>query len=67
MKKKTYLIFLFILLVLFNGCSGYKPIFSSTNFDFAIGNYSIQGNKLLGNKIYSQLYILSQSNKKKYD
>ena len=64
MKKKTYLIFLFILLVLFNGCSGYKPIFISTNIDFAIGNYSIQGNKLLGNKIYSQLYILSLSNKK---
>ena len=63
MKKKAYPIFLFVLLVLFNGCSGYKPIFSPTNIDFAIGNYSIQGNKLLGNKIYSQLYILSQSNK----
>ena len=63
MKKKAYPIFLFILLVLFNGCSGYKPIFSSTNLDFTIGNYSIQGNKLLGNKIYSLLYTLSQSNK----
>ena len=63
MRKKTYLIFSFILLILFNSCSGYKPIFSSTNLDFAIGNYSIQGNKLLGNKIYSQLYTLSQSNK----
>ena len=63
MKKKAYPIFLFILLVLFNGCSGYKPIFSSTNLDFTIGNYSIQGNKLLGNKIYSLLYALSKSNK----
>ena len=63
MKKKAYLIFSFILLIIFNGCSGYKPIFSSTNLDFVIGNHSIQGNKLLGNKIYSQLYTLSQSNK----
>ena len=63
MKKKTYLIFLFILLVLFNGCRGYKPIFHSKNLGLTIHNYSIQGNKLLGNKIYSQLYILSQSNK----
>ena len=64
MKKKAYPIFLFILLVLFNGCSGYKPIFSSSNLEFKITDYSISGDKNLGNKNYSKLYNLSQSSKK---
>ena len=63
MKKKTYPIFLFILLVLFNGCSGYKPIFSASNLEFIIDDYSISGNKKLGNQIYSKLYNLSKSSK----
>ena len=63
MKKIAYSIFLFILLIFINGCAGYEPIFGSTNLQFEIADYSIEGNKILGNKIYSKLYSLSKSNK----
>jgi len=63
MKKITYPIFSFILLVFINGCAGYEPIFGSTNLQFEIADYSIEGDKILGNKIYSKLYSLSQSKK----
>ena len=63
MKKITYPIFSFILLIFINGCAGYEPIFSSTNLQFEIADYSIEGNKILGNKIYSRLYSLSKSEK----
>jgi len=63
MKKITYPIFLFILLIFINGCAGYEPIFGSTNLQFEIADYSIEGNKRLGNSIYSKLYSLSQSKK----
>ena len=63
MKKKAYSIFSFILLIIINGCTGYEPIFGSTNLQFEIADYSIEGNKILGNKIYSKVYILSKSNK----
>ena len=63
MKKIAYSIFSFILLLFINGCVGYEPIFGSTNLQFKIANYSIEGNKILGNKIYSKLYNLSQSKK----
>ncbi len=63
MKKIAYPIFLFILLLFINGCAGYEPIFGSTNLQFEIADYSIEGNKILGNKIYSKLYSLSKSKK----
>ena len=63
MKKITYLIFSIVLLIVISGCSGYKPIFASKNLQFKISEYSIEGNKILGNKIYSKLYNLSKSNK----
>jgi len=63
MKKIAHPIFLFILLIFINGCAGYEPIFSSTNLQFEIADYSIEGNKILGNKIYSKVYTLSKSNK----
>ena len=63
MKKVIYPIFSFILLLFINGCAGYKPIFGSTNLQFEIADYSIEGNKILGNKIYSKLYSLSKSKK----
>ena len=34
-----------------------------SNQKFEIANYSIEGNKILGNKIYSKLYSLSKSKK----
>ena len=63
MKKVIYPIFSFILLLVINGCAGYEPIFGSTNLQFKIADYSIEGNKILGNKIYSKLYSLSKSKK----
>ena len=63
MKKITYLIFSIVLLIVISGCSGYKPIFASKNLQFKISNYSIEGNKILGNKIYSKLYSLSKVQK----
>ena len=63
MKKIAYPIFSFILLLFINGCVGYEPIFGSTNFKFEIVDYSIEGNKILGSKIYSKLYIASKSKK----
>ena len=59
MKKITYLIFTIVFLILVSGCSGYKPIFAAKNLQFKISEYSIEGNKILGKKIYSKLYRLS--------
>ena len=63
MKKITYFIISFILLVYINACTGYQPIFGSSNLQFKIADYSIIGNKKLGNQIYSKLYSLSKVNK----
>ena len=63
MKKIAYPIFSFILLLVINGCAGYEPIYGSTNLQFKIADFAIEGNKILGNKIYSKLYNLSRSTK----
>ena len=63
MKKITSHIVLFILFILINSCTGYKPIFSSSNLQFEIANYSLEGDEKLGNQIYSKLYNFSRSNK----
>ena len=63
MKKKFYLFFPIILLIFINGCGGYKPIFGSSNLQFEIANYSIEGDKILGKRIYSKLYNLTKSAK----
>ena len=55
MNKIARPIFSFILLIFINGCTGYEPIFSSTNVQFEIADYSIEGNKTLGKKFYSKL------------
>ena len=64
MKKISYLVISFILLTYINACTGYKPIFSSSNLQFEITDYIIEGDKKLGNQIYSKLYNLSKSHKK---
>ena len=63
MKKITSIIVLFILFICINSCAGYKPIFGSSNLQFEIADYSVEGDRKLGNKIYSKLYNLSKSNK----
>ena len=62
MKKISYIIASLIIFININSCVGYKPIFDSTNIQFKIINHSIEGNKKLGNKIYTKLYNLSKSN-----
>ena len=64
MKKILYLLISFIILINIGACAGYKPIFGSSNLEFKIAEYSISGDKKLGNKIYSKLYDLSRSTKK---
>ena len=63
MRKISYLIILLIFLINIGACTGYKPIFSSSNLEFKISDYSILGDKKLGNQIYSKLYNLSRSTK----
>ena len=64
MKKILYLLISFIILINIGACAGYKPIFGSSNLEFKIAEYSISGDKKLGNIIYFKLYDLSRSNKK---
>ena len=63
MKKISYLLISLILLINIGACAGYKPIFSASNLELIIDDYSISGNQKLGNQIYSKLYNLSQSTK----
>ena len=63
MKKIFFLAFLISVFIFVNECTGYKPIFGSTSLQFEIGNYDIEGNKILGNKLYSKLSSLSKSRK----
>ena len=61
MKRISYLLILLIFLINISACTGYKPIFGSSNLEFKIVDYSISGDKRLGNKIYSRLYNFSKS------
>ena len=61
MKKIIYSIFILITFILINQCSGYKPIFSTTDIQFKIVDKEIKGDKPLGNKLYSKLYALSKT------
>ena len=67
MKKTTFLIISLFLLIYINACAGYKPIYGSSNFEFKIADYSINGNKKVGNKIYSKLNNISKLNKNNPD
>ena len=41
MKKIVFLLIAFNILINITACSGYKPIFSSSNLDLEIVDYSI--------------------------
>ena len=61
MKKVFYPIIFTILVISINACSGYKPIYTTSNIDIKIIDYSVLGEKKLGNQIYSKLFNLSNS------
>ena len=61
MKKINSLIILLFFIINLNSCAGYKPIFSSS-FQFKIADYSIEGEKRLGNQIYLKLLNLTRTN-----
>ena len=63
MKKVTFLIISTILFIYINACTGYTPIYSSSNFNFKIEDYSLKGEERLANLIYRKLYNASLSNK----
>ena len=63
MKKIIFLIISTILFFYLNACAGYKPIYSSSNFNFVIEDHSIKGDESLANSIYRNLYNISLSNK----
>ena len=65
MKKIIQFTIMFFLLLNISGCSGYKPIFSSSNLNlqFEIAEHLIKPDKKVGNKIFTKLYNLSKSKK----
>ena len=63
MKKITFLIIPTILFIYINACAGYVPIYSKSNFNFKIEDYSLKGKERLANLIYRKLYNISLSNK----
>jgi hypothetical protein len=63
MKKISQLIISLILLISTTTCSGYKPVFNSSNLEFNVADYSITGNKKVGKQIYKKLENLTKLNK----
>ena len=64
MKKIIFFTFISIILSVFNSsCTGYKPIYSTSNFNFIIEQHSIKGDEKWGNLIYRKLNNISLSNK----
>ena len=61
MKKISYLLVCLVILINISACAGYKPIFGSSNLEFEITDYSLSGDKKLGNQIYSRLYDASKA------
>ena len=62
MKKIIFLTISIISLLFINACTGYKPIFSSSNFNFIIEDHTIKGEERLANLIYRKLYNVSSTN-----
>jgi len=62
MKKFLLSLISLLFLIIISACSGYKPIFGTSSLKFKIADYSITGDKKLGNQIYSRLNSLSKSN-----
>ena len=55
MKKRYFLILSLILIFFISGCTGYKPLFNSSSLMIEIKNYTIEGDKESGERIYLKL------------
>jgi hypothetical protein len=62
MKKINNIILGFLLIIYTAGCVGYEPIFKSKKLPLIISDYTIEGETLLANKIYSKLNGLLKTN-----
>tara|TARA_Y100000590_G_scaffold350678_1_gene402683 strand:- start:203 stop:700 length:498 start_codon:yes stop_codon:yes gene_type:complete len=68
MKKIIFVTFISIILsVLKSGCTGYEPIYATSNYKFKIEEHTIKGDIKLGNSIYRKLNNISLSNKNNPD
>ena len=63
MKKIVLFTISIILLIYINACTGYVPIYSTSNFNFKIESYSIKGEERLAKLIYQKLYNTSRKYK----
>ena len=64
MKKINLFIIISVILSIFSSsCTGYKPIYKTSNFNFKIEPHTIEGDVELGNLIYRKLNNISLSNK----
>ncbi len=63
MKKKFKLLSLIFLSLYVYACAGYEPIFGSSNLQFKIIDYKIEGNEELSKRLYSKINRLSKTGK----
>tara|TARA_Y100000590_G_C15676200_1_gene998116 strand:- start:583 stop:1068 length:486 start_codon:yes stop_codon:yes gene_type:complete len=61
MKKIVNSTCIIVLLIFISSCAGYEPIFNTKDLKFKIMEYSLEGDKILANKIYSKLYNISNA------
>lgn len=61
MKKILLLPILIFVVTNISACVGYKPIFSSSELQFKISDFKLEGDQSLDKQIYSKLYSLSKN------
>jgi hypothetical protein len=61
MKKISLLLILVFVITNISACVGYKPIFSSSELQFRISDFKLEGDQRLDKQIYSKLYSLSKN------
>ena len=60
MKKISLILILIFVITNISACVGYKPIFSSSELQFRISDFKLEGDQRLDKQIYSKLYSLSK-------
>ena len=62
MTKKTFNLYIFVILFFINGC-GYKPILIGSDYDFSIKVENSSGNNEINSKIENKLKVLNGTKK----